>query len=64
MVWALRTVFLLISDSDWEPGGLLDPPPPPRPFDAFEPEVLSLANPLRIVRAPSVPPRRGKVRLA
>jgi len=64
MVWALRNVFMLIPDSDWEPGGRIDPPPPPQPFDAYRPSALSLAAPLRIVRTPSAPPRRRKVQAA
>ena len=64
MVWALRNVFLFISDSVWEPGGRIDPPAPPKPFDAFRPGVLKLAAPFAIVRTPSCPPRRRKARVA
>ena len=64
MVWALRSVFLLIPDSKWEPGGLIDPPPPPQPFDAFSAAALSLASPLRIVRNGATPTPRRKFRVA
>jgi hypothetical protein len=64
MVWALRNVFMLIPDSTWEPGGRIDPPPPPQPFDAFRPGALSLAAPLRIVRAPVAPPSRRRAKVA
>jgi len=63
MVWALRNVFMLIPDSHWEPGGRIDPPAPPQPFEAFTAGALSLANPLRIVRTAS-PPRRRKLQVA
>ena len=60
MVWALRSVFMMIPDSTWEPGGRIDPPPP-RPFDAFRPSALSLTSPFRIVRGPALPaPRRRR----
>ena len=63
MVWALRTVFMMIPDSGWAPGGRIDPPAP-APFDAFQPSALTL-RPLAIVRTPSVPsPRRRKARAA
>jgi len=58
MVWALRSVFLMIPDSHWEPGGRIDPPAP-LPFDAFRPSALSVASPFAIVRAP-ISPRRGR----
>jgi hypothetical protein len=64
MVWALRNVFMMIPGSAWEPGGRIDPPPPPQPFDAFRPDALCLASPFQIVRAPSAPPRRRRVRAA
>ncbi|HEY4029452.1 MAG TPA: hypothetical protein VGM25_03855 [Caulobacteraceae bacterium] len=64
MVWALRSVFMLIPDSHWEPGGRIDPPPPPQPFDAFRAGALSLASPLRIVRSRITPTRRRKFRVA
>ena len=65
MVWALRTVFMMIPDSSWAPGGRIDPPQP-LPFDAFRPSALSLACPLAIVRRPSAPfpPRPRRVRAA
>lgn len=62
MVWALRTVFMMIPDSVWKPGGRIDPPAA-KPFDAFRPGELSLASPFAIVRSAS-PPRRRKVRAA
>ncbi len=64
MVWALSTVFMMIPDSGWAPGGRVDPPTP-APFDAFAPNALSL-RPLAIVRIPSMPfpPRRKKARAA
>ncbi len=62
MVWALRTVFMMIPDSGWAPGGRIDPPAP-KPFDAFRQSMLSLASPFAIVRSSS-PPRRRKVRAA
>jgi hypothetical protein len=46
MVWAMRTVFLMIPSSAWEPGGLQGPPPP---FDAFDPEAFGLTAPFTIV---------------
>jgi hypothetical protein len=66
MVWALRNVFMMIMDSTWEPGGRIDPPPPPQPFDAFRPSALSLTSPFRIVRSPSRParPRRRRAKVA
>ncbi len=64
MVWALRNVFLMIPDSTWEPGGRIDPPPPPQPFDAFRPSTLRLASPFAIVRAPLCPSPRRKVQVA
>jgi len=64
MVWALRNVFMLITDSTWEPGGRIDPPPPPQPFDAFQPTALKLACPFAIVWAPFAPPGRRKERVA
>ncbi len=59
MVWAMRTVFMMIPDSAWNPGGRIDPPEP-APFAAFEAGALRLACPFVIVRRPSlpVPPRR------
>jgi hypothetical protein len=64
MVWALRSVFMMIPNSAWAPGGRIDPPRA-LPFDAFQPGGLSL-RPLAIVRMPPVPfpPRRRKVRAA
>jgi hypothetical protein len=61
MVWALRTVFLMIQESAWSPGGRVDPPEPP-PFDAFRQSALRLACPFSIVRRPSLPlrPRRRR----
>ncbi len=50
MVWAMRTVFMMISDSSWKPGGLVDPP---QPFDAYRHNRLSLTSPFVIVRGPS-----------
>jgi hypothetical protein len=64
MVWALRNVFMMIPDSAWEPGGRIDPPPPPQPFDAFRASALNVVCPFRIVRAPVVRPRRAKANLA
>jgi hypothetical protein len=64
MVWALRSVFLMIQGSAWEPGGRIDPPPPPLPFNAFRPSALNLASPFAIVRTSSGSPRRRKVRVA
>jgi hypothetical protein len=58
MVWALRSVFLMIQESDWEPGGRIDPPKPP-PFEAFRPSALKLACPFAIVRG-GLTPSRGK----
>jgi hypothetical protein len=55
---------MMIPGSAWEPGGRIDPPPPPQPFDAFRPDALCLASPFQIVRAPSAPPRRRRVRAA
>ena len=65
MVWALRTVFLMIQESAWSPGGLVDPPEPP-PFTAFRQSALRLACPFTIVRRPSLPlsPRRKRPRAA
>ena len=63
MVWALRSVFLMIQGSDWEPGGRIDPPKPP-PFDAFRPSTLRLTSPFAIVRTPSNSRRRRKARVA
>jgi hypothetical protein len=65
MVWALRNVFMMIQDSAWEPGGRIDPPAP-LPFDAFQPNALSVTSPFRIVRSPSQParPRRRKAQVA
>jgi hypothetical protein len=63
MVWALRSVFMMIQDSAWEPGGRIDPPQPP-PFDAFRPGALSLTSPFHIVRGPVVRRRRRKIRVA
>jgi hypothetical protein len=48
MVWAMRTVFLMIPSSAWSPGGRIDPPPP---FDAFDPGEFSLKTPFAIVHA-------------
>ena len=66
MVWALRNVFMMIPDSAWEPGGRIEPPPPPQPFDAFQPGLLKLASPFAIVRSRSLPGtrRRRKARVA
>jgi hypothetical protein len=66
MVWALRSVFMMIPDSAWEPGGRIDPPPPPLGFDAFQPGALSVTSPFRIVRSPPLPAprRRRKVQVA
>ena len=64
MVWALRSVFLMIPDSHWEPGGRIDPPPPPLPFDAFRPSALSVASPFAIVRTSFSPRRRRKAGVA
>jgi hypothetical protein len=66
MVWALRNVFMMIPDSAWEPGGVIDAPPLPQPFDAFRASALSVASPFRIVRSPSLPAprRRGKFQVA
>ena len=66
MVWALRSVFMMIVDSHWEPGGRIDPPPPPQPFDAFRPSALKLTSPFAIVRSPSEParPRRKRAKVA
>ncbi len=61
MVWAIRTVFMMIPDSAWEPGGRIDRP---QPFDAFQPGALSLASPLAIVRTPSLPRRRRRASVA
>ena len=47
MVWAMRTVFMMISGSGWNPGGLVDPP---QPFDAYRQNRLSLTSPFVIVR--------------
>jgi len=64
MVWALRSVFMMIPASAWAPGGRIDPPKP-QPFAAFNARALSLASPFAIVRTPSVPsPPRRKVRAA
>ena len=64
MVWASRTYFLMIQDSDWSPGGIIDPPKPP-PFDAFRESALRLACPFTIVRRPlPVTPRRKRSRAA
>jgi hypothetical protein len=65
MVWALRTVFLMIQESAWSPGGTIDPPKP-APFDAFRQSALRLACPFTIVRRPSLPasPRRKRSRAA
>ncbi len=49
MVWASRTFFLMIQESDWSPGGVIDPPKPP-PFDAFQESALRLTCPFEIVR--------------
>jgi hypothetical protein len=54
MVWALRSVFMMLPDSVWNPGGRIDPPKP-QPFDAFRQDALTLACPFEIVRQPSVP---------
>lgn len=62
MVWALRNVFMMIPDSAWAPGGVIDPPKP-LPFEAFRPGALGLVSPFAIVRNPS-PPRRRKIRAA
>jgi hypothetical protein len=64
MVWALRSVFMLIPDSRWEPGGRIDPPPPPQPFDAFRATALKLASPFAIVRTRPAGPRRRKAKVA
>ena len=65
MVWALRTVFMMIPSSAWTPGGRIDPPKP-LPFEAFRTDSLSLACPFAIVRQPYLPthPRRRKIRAA
>lgn len=60
MVWTMRTVFMMIPDSGWTPGGRFEPPEP-RPFAAFKASALRLACPFAIVRIPSVPlPRRRR----
>ena len=51
MVWTMRTVFMMIPDSAWAPGGLIDPPEPP-PFEAFRQSALRLTCPFTIVRRP------------
>ena len=51
MVWALRTVFLMIQESGWAPGGRIDPPEPP-PFTAYRQSALRLTCPFTIVRRP------------
>jgi len=63
MVWALRSVFIMIPDSRWEPGGKIDPPKP-EPFNAFRPDALKLASPFAIVRSRLTPSRRRKIRVA
>jgi hypothetical protein len=65
MVWTMRTVFMMIPDSGWSPGGRFDPPEP-LPFTAFKASALGLACPFAIVRSPSLPfpPRRRRVRAA
>jgi len=59
MVWAMRTVFLMLPDSAWNPGGRIDPPEP-QPFAAFSHSALRLTCPFAIVREPSAPPRRRR----
>ena len=62
MVWALRTVFMMIPDSAWEPGGRVDPRPP---FYAFRQSALCLTSPFTIVRsARPAGPRRRRTRVA
>ena len=65
MVWTMRTVFMMIPDSAWAPGGLIDPPEPP-PFEAFRQSALRLTCPFTIVRRPSLPlrPRRRRASAA
>ena len=63
MVWALSTVFVMIQGSRWEPGGRIDPPKPP-PFDAFRPDLLTLASPFSIVRTRLTPSRRKRAKVA
>lgn len=61
MVWALRNVFMMIPDSAWEPGGVIEAPPEPQPFDAFRASALRLTSPFRIEQSPPVPaPPRGR----
>jgi hypothetical protein len=64
MVWALRNVFMMIPESAWDPGGRIDPPPPPLPFDAFRPGALTLASPFAIVRSASSLRRRKGIQVA
>jgi len=52
MVWSMRTVFMMIPDSAWAPGGRIDPPEPP-PFTAFRQGALRLTCPFTIERRPS-----------
>ena len=64
MVWALRNVFMLIPDSTWEPGGRIDPPAAPQPFDAYSARALRVSCPFAIVRTRVSPPRRRRTRAA